>query len=121
MKTTQGKATFAYITLTNMGVRMLPAKTAYKLYMVKKALESTYEFGSEQETKYVKELGLEIGETGNIKFKDSESRKQFAEKRMELYGIEVELNFDIPTVDLNEMKEVTIAEIETLEGFINFK
>lgn len=121
MKTTQGKATAAYVTLANMGARTLPANTAYRLFKVKKALLNAYEFEVEQEKKYMEECQGELDGTGMITFKDVESRKAFEEKKKEMHEVEIDVEMEVPTVPLGEMKEVSMLELESLEGFVNFK
>lgn len=121
MKTTQGKVTKAYIILSNIGARILPPNVAYSLYKVKCALKPTYDFYGEQEEKYIKELGGEITEIGGIVFPAKEKNAEFLEKRKELENMEVEIELEVPTIALNEMRETSIKELEALEGFVNFK
>ena len=115
MKTTQGKATQAYITLANMSARVLPANAAYRLYKLKKALKDTFDFQTEEERKYVRELGGEVTENGQIILTEKEKKEEFAQKRKELEAMEIELKIDIPTVSINDMKEASLLELEALE------
>ena len=119
-KTTQGKATRAYLTLDRMGNRTLPANAAFRLFKVKKALQSAFEFETEEEKKYLAEFGGELKD-GFVNFETPEKAKGFETKKKELDSMEIEVEVEVPTIRLEEMKEVTISELEALEGFVNFK
>ena len=120
--TKQGKATRAYIALANMSSKVLPANAALRLFKLKKALKDAFDFETEQEKLYVAELGGEMDQNGIIKFKDPiGDNKIFQDRRKELEDTDIEIELEVPTVALTEIKELSMADLEALEGFVNFK
>ena len=68
------------------------------------------------------ELGGEMDQNGIIKFKDPiGDNKIFQDRRKELEDTDIEIELEAPTVALNEIKELSMADLEALEGFVNFK
>ena len=120
MKTTQEKVLNAYATLNKMSQNPMNSFTAFKLFKLKKALQDTVDFQVEQERKIVDEFGGEINEVGQFKI-DPEKRKEFNEKLKELNGMECEIDRDKTVILMAELKDVSLAEMEALEDFVEWK
>ena len=120
MKTTQEKALNAYAALNRMSQRNMNSFTAYKLFKLKKALQDPVDFRIEQERKMIEELGGTLTETGQAVL-ESESQKTFSEKVKELNALECEIEREKTVIFLAEIKDISLAEIEALEDFIEWK
>lgn len=120
MKSTQGKAIKAYLALQTMGQNKLPSTTAYKLFRLKKALQDVVEFQTEEEKKLVDECGGTVTESGTIIIEDAEKRREYAEKRKELDGMECDVNYNQIKLSSAEIREMSINEMESLDGFVDF-
>lgn len=120
MKTTQEKALNAYAALNRMSQRNMNSFTAYKLFKLKKALQDPVDFRIEQERKMIEELGGTLTETGQAVL-ESESQKAFSEKVKELNALECEIEREKTVIFLAEIKDISLAEIEALEDFIEWK
>ena len=120
MKTTQEKALNAYAALNRMAQRSMNSFTAYKLFKLKKALQDPVDFRIEQERKMIEELGGTMTETGQAVL-ESESQKAFNEKVKELNAMECEIEREKTVIFLAEIKDISLAEIEALEDFIEWK
>lgn len=121
MKTTHRKAVEAYAALTQMGdIRRAPA-TQIKLFKLKKLLQPSFEFFSEEERKLVDEFGGTIDPMGRVMFEDKSKNSKYVEERKQLMDLEcgVELDSKI-TIHATELKEISIAEMEALEEFVEF-
>ena len=120
MKTTQEKALNAYAALNRMAQRSMNSFTAYKLFKLKKALQDPVDFRIEQERKMIEELGGTMTETGQAVL-ENESQKAFNEKVKELNALECEIEREKTVIFLAEIKDITLAEMEALEDFIEWK
>lgn len=120
MKTTQEKALNAYAALNKMAQRSMNSFTAYKLFKLKKALQDPVDFRIEQERKIIEELGGTMTETGQAVL-EGESLKAFNEKVKELNALECEIEREKTVIFLAEIKDITLAEMEALENFIEWK
>ena len=120
MKTTQEKAVNAYGALNRMAQKPMNSFTAYKLFKLKKALQDPTDFQIEQEKKMVAELGGTVTETGQVVL-DEENKRKFNEQRKELNAMECEIDRGKTEIYLAEIKDITLAEMEALEDFIEWK
>lgn len=114
---TQRQAIEAYLTLTAMG-KSVKGVTAYKLYKLKDKLKSVVEFQSEEEVKIVEKYDGTILEGGKIKLPDGSDREAYEKDMNELHDIECEI--EPIEICVKEVPEITIPQIEALEGFIKF-
>lgn len=121
METTQGKAVAAYATLNQMARKPMNSFTAYKLFKLKKALGMIVEFQSEQEVKLIKELGGQVAESGAILIDDKEKRIEYARKHKELEELVCDVNVEKMVMHMKELPEITMADMDTLEEFIEWK
>lgn len=127
MKTTHKKAIDAYIVLVKMSdIRRAPA-TQIKLFKLKKMLQIPFEFVSEEEKKLVEDFGGTVTPTGQIVFEGSNEErekkaKDYNAERLKLLDLECEIDLEKPMpIHSTELKEISLAEMESLDGFIDFE
>lgn len=121
METTQGKAVAAYVTISQMSRKPMNSFAAYKLFRLKKALAPVIEFQSEQEQKIVEELGGRITEAGAIMIEDKDKRKEYNDRHRDLEGMSCEINTEKITMVMKELPELSVADMETLDEYIDWK
>ena len=120
MKTTHKRAIQAYIVLNQMG-RKVSGRTAYALFLLKNELKTVVDFQSEEEAKLTEKYGGQITEEGAIVIADKEKAAAFRKEYAELGNMECEIKGEPATVDLDAAPEVTMQEIEALDGLVKFK
>lgn len=102
----------------------LDGKTAYALFITKKALLPHYEFYCEEEqkliNKYAKrdENGRIVSDGETIQFVSTEATKEFAAKRKELFNMEVDIEFKRYKIMLP--KTIKLVLLEALSSFFDF-
>lgn len=119
MKTTQKKVIEAYAALNQMG-RKVSGQTAFTLFRFKQQqLKPIVEFQGEEEAKLVEQFGGKITEEGRIIFAENEKRDEFLKEQRKLG----EMECDVETIEIRmtDVPEITMQEIETLDGLIIFK
>ena len=99
----------------------LPVKQAYKIYSLAKKINEYKDFFINEEKKLIDKFNATILENGNIKLESAEDQGKFLEEHGALMETIIE---DVEAVelkfDLLDGIEITPAEIELLEGVINF-
>ena len=118
MKIKQKKAINAFTTLSQMG-KKITGKTAWDLYRLKQRLKEAVDFQSEEEMKLVEKYGGSVDEAGRIQIPD-ENREAFMKDFTELGELECEIDLEV-TADLNNIRDINMAEIEALDGIVQFK
>ena len=121
MKTTQRNALNAFSVIAVMARKPMNSTAAYKLFKLKKALSEIVEFQAEQEKKLVGEHGGSITETGRVSFNDKAKEEEYTKAYRELQGLECDVPVERLTMRLVDVPEITIAEIESLDPFIEWK
>lgn len=121
MKTTQRNAINAYSVIAVMARKQMNSLAAYKLFKLKKALSDIVEFQAEQERKFVGEHGGSISETGRVTFEDKAKEAEYNKAYKELQNMECDVQIEKATMCLVDIPEITIAEIEVLDPFIEWK
>ena len=114
---TQGEAVKAYGTIIRMGQKATGA-AAFSLFRLKKELKEIFEFQNEEEQKIVQKFDGQIIEGGILVIADKEKREKAIAEIEELHKMEC----DIHTVQIPAaaIPEITLAEIEALDGFVEF-
>lgn len=94
-------------------------ETAFKIYKLKKQLKEVYDFQSEQERNIFDQYKASFNPDGTIGIEDMSLADEFVAKITELGEIE---HNDIVAVDVRAslFNELSIEDMETLEGIINF-
>ena len=114
---TNRQALTAYTTICRLGQRA-SGKAAFALFRLKRQLKEVVDFQGEEQEKLVAQCGGKIAETGLILIDDEEQQKRFREMDDELGRMEVDLQpIELPE---NSVPDITLAEIEALEGVVNF-
>lgn len=121
MKTTQGKAVAVFSALAQMSRKPMNSFAAFKLFRLKKAVAPIVEFQSEQEIKIVEELGGKVTDAGAIMIEDKDKRKEYSDKHKELESMECDVDIEKLTMYMKEIPEITLADMEILEDFIEWK
>ena len=125
MKSTNRKASIAYGILVGMGRKQIPTPVAYKLYKLRQKLKGVMEFITEQEQNLTEKHGVVIGDDGHFVFPDAPKvKKEFTAAHAELLETETEIEGDEITIRLADMPdklEISMNEIEALEGFVAFE
>ena len=120
MKTTQRNAVVAYMALNQMSQKPMNSFTAYKLFRLKKDLREIVEFQAEEERKIAKELGGEVTEDGRLNLSD-EGIAEYDKRRKDLGDTECELDREKTVINMKELKDISLAEMEILDEFIEWK
>ena len=116
---TQQRAVVAYGTLAGMGQKV-SGKTAFSLFKLKQTLRGIVDFQSEEEMKLVKKYGATVTDDGRIlPGDDPEKFKKLLKEKAELNEMECEI--DPAEIRLDDIPEITMNEIEALDGFVIFK
>ena len=115
---TQGDAVRAYGAITRMGSKATGA-AAFTLFRLKKGLQEIFEFQNEQEKELVQKFGGQLIENGLVVIADKEKREQFQAEVEKLHGMECDIQ--PVTIPAAAIPEISLAEIEALDGFVIFE
>lgn len=122
MKVKQKQAVSAFTSLVTIARKPMPSFAAYKLFRLKKRLKDVVEFQTEQENSIVEEMGGEVLENGSVLFAEKEKYAEFAKRQKELDDLECEVEGDEKIIMvMKELPELSIADLENLEPFIDWK
>lgn len=92
----------------------------HAIFLVQKAIEPHIEFQNEQQQKLYDEFKPEVdGDT--FDFGTAERRIEFMNKMKDIGELDVNIDFDKPTIDLSENVSLDPDEIASLEPFVIFK
>ena len=120
METNRRKILTAYIVLSRMAQEPMSSFTAYKLYKLKKALQEEVDFQVQEEKKKVAELGGEFSDAGEHNLQ-GEQKEAYDAWRTELIDSPFELDRGKVEISMREMKNVSMAQMEALEDFTDWK
>ena len=108
----------AYNALDGMG-KKVTGKIAFKLFGLKKKLEEIVQFQLEEEKKLIEKYEGVVNESGLIRFANPEKSAEFFREKKELYGMDYDI--EAIEVDIDSVPDVTLEEIEALDGIVVFK
>ena len=120
IKTTQGKALNAYSTINRIRNK-IKGKDALNLFHLKNVLQENVDFQVEQERSLVEEYGGTVTETGAVLIEDKDRRLEFQQAYRELQEMECEVKTEPLTMSIDRNPDITLDDIEQLDGFIIFK
>lgn len=120
MKTTMDNVLSAFGALNRVR-NQVRGKTALDLFHLKNMLKESVDFQVEEEQKLVDEYGGLITDAGSIIIADKEKRAAFLKARKELGEMECEVKTDPVRVDLDKNPDITMEDIEQLDGFVIFE
>ena len=117
MTTTHGKAVDAYKTLLRMGDK-ISGQDAFRFFKLKRSLKEIFDFQAEEEEKLLKKFDAVVSQNGLIVIADKDKRNEFAKAVEELSKQECE----IPSIGVRQesIPNITLDEIEKLDGFVEF-
>lgn len=110
----------AYIVLISMGTKAT-GKTALSLFRLKNRLKELVDFQAEEEVKLAKKHGGEILDNGTIKFDDDEQKRQFLDEKAALGEMDIDPEIEPARVQIDAVPEITLSDIESLDGFVIFE
>ena len=120
MKTTLQKAFDAYITLTKVRGKV-KGTDALHLFHLKNVLKETVDFQNEEEARLIEEHGGTVTDNGMILIADKGQREAYQKERIALGAMECEVKAELVTVSLERNPELTMEDIEQLDGFVKFE
>jgi len=119
IRTTQQKVIAAYTTLTALR-KKVRGKDALDLFYLKNRLQENIDFQAEEEAKLVADHGGKVTDGGQIIIEDPEKRASFQKAMGELGAMECEIKAEPVKVSLDRNPDITLGEIEALDGFVKF-
>lgn len=119
IRTTQQKVIAAYTTLTALR-KKVRGKDALDLFYLKNRLQENIDFQAEEETRLVADHGGKVTDGGQIIIEDPEKRASFQKAMGELGAMECEIKAEPVKVSLDRNPDITLGEIEALDGFVKF-
>ena len=120
IQSTMGKALNAYGALNRVRSQV-KGKTALDLFHLKNMLQESIDFQVEEEQKLIIECGGIVTDAGTIVIADKDKRAAFAKARQELADMACEIKTDPVLMDLEKNPDITMEDIEQLDGFVIFK
>ena len=117
---TQGQAVTAYAALNRIRGKV-KGHDALNLFHLKRQLQEAVDFQIEQEQQLVEKYGGKITGAGQVVISDKDKNEEFRKEYDELQSLEISVNIDIPVVDLDRCQDITMEDIEQLNGVIEFK
>ena len=120
IKTTQGKVVTAVAAINRIRQRV-KGHDALNLFHLKNKLQEQVDFQAEEEQKLIDEFGGKVADNGMVLIDDAEKRKAFQEEYMKLLELDVEIETSPLSMSLDRNPDITLEDIEQLDGFINFK
>lgn len=120
IKTIQGKAIQAYKVIEKLSGGNMPLPVAYKFFKMRKALMPQYEFQIEEERKLLEKCGA-IHQDGSWMFESEQGKNEFIELLDKIGKIEVDVDMEKQSISLDTNIELSIEDMEALDGFVNFE
>lgn len=123
MESTYRKVISACSTLIVLGRKQIPTPTAYRLYKLRQKLKSLTEFITERENAMADEMDVKVND-GVFQFPDEETKAKFIKAHDEFLDAPCDVEVEeqvIKLADLPDKLEISMNEIESLDGFIRFE
>lgn len=125
MKTELIRCCNAYMAVLGLARQEWDYPSAYALTRLRRALQPHVDFFVQEEDKLIRQYG-KTGEDGQVEYtpkgtfllRDPGRAGEYNAKRMELGGVEVELDWEKRALPRPE--RVTPVQLEALEGFVRF-
>jgi len=113
----QKDAVKAYKALSRM--KGATGQPAFQLFKLKKKLKDIFDFQGEEQLKLVEKYNCDISENGLVKIDDEETKKKFFEE-WETIG-DVDCEIEPVKIPISLLPNITLDEIEALDGFVIFE
>ena len=120
IKTTLGKIYTAFLGINQIR-NQVKGMDALHLFHLKNMLKESVDFMAEEDVRMVTEAGGVITETGIVIIADKEKQKEYVKARKELDEQETEIPTDPVIIRISRCPDVTVEQIERLDGFVIFK
>ena len=120
IKTTLGKIYTAFLGINQIR-NQVKGMDALHLFHLKNMLKESVDFMAEEDVHMVTEAGGVITETGIVIIADKEKQKEYVKARKELDEQETEIQTDPVIIRISRCPDVTVEQIERLDGFVIFK
>lgn len=117
---TQRQAMQAYIALNGIR-RKVKGHDALNLFHLKRQLQEAVDFQIEEEQKLVEEYGGKVTQEGQVIIVDDQKRAEFNKACQEMQDLEIKTKPEMPVISLDRNPDITLEDIEMLDGFIIFK
>jgi len=116
----QGRIVQAYRVIEKLAGQDFPLRDSYKLFRMKKQLQPVRDFRIEEEKKLFEKHPI-TGQDGNmLNFATQEDAQAVNKTIEELNGMEADVTVKPITLHLTDAVTIAPAEIELLEGFVEF-
>ena len=120
IKTTMGKIYAAFLGINQIR-NQVRGMDALHLFHLKNMLKESVDYMAEEDVRMVTDAGGVITETGLVIIADKEKQKEYVKARKELDDMETEIQTDPVVILISRCPDVTVEQIERLEGFVIFK
>ena len=120
IKTTMGKIYAAFLGINQIR-NQVRGMDALHLFHMKNMLKESVDYMAEEDVRMVTDAGGVITETGLVIIADKEKQKEYVKARKELDDMETEIQTDPVVILISRCPDVTVEQIERLEGFVIFK
>ena len=120
IKTTMGKIYAAFLGINQIR-NQVRGMDALHLFHLKNMLKESVDYMAEEDVRMVADAGGVITETGMVIIADKEKQKEYVKARKELDDMETEIQTDPVVILISRCPDVTVEQIERLEGFVIFK
>lgn len=120
IKTTQGRIIDAMGAISRLRQKARGVD-ALALFRMRNVLQEHVTFQAEEERKLIDECGGTILENGMVRIEDTEKRNKFNEEYRKLLNLEVEVKTEPVKVLVDRIPDITLEDIEQLNGFIDFE
>ena len=120
INSTLGKVVTAHGAINRIRQRV-KGHDALNLFHMKNMLKEKVDFVVEEEAKLIEQYGGIVNDYGMVSFSDKEKKKEYNKDHKELDDMECEIATDPLSMSLEKNPDITLEDIEQLDGFINFK
>lgn len=114
----------AYKAISKIATKDMKLKTSYDIYKLSKALKEYISFEQEKTQELFNKYNIQLDSSGSFSFNDQDKANAFIKEYnstiSELYNMDINIEFDKITIDINDNFELSPSNIEALEPFINF-
>lgn len=116
----QEKLVKAYMALDKLAKVSLPLSISNKIFHMKDALQTQYDFQCQEETKSFEENHGSFNDQGNMVFTTVKEYNAFETRMKELKDLDIDFAINSIEVPINDNIILTADEIKDLVGFVDF-
>lgn len=112
---TQGKIIMAIKTLDKMKSQPMPLPLSYKLYKLRKTLQSHWDWQVEQETELMNTFGEQTENGFTVK---ADKRAEWDSALSAIIETDVEPDWTSVSIELDCGLNISVSDLEALDGFV---